>query len=198
MIAAANDPALRWRFDAELREVPLDPPAFAAAVDRLVEDIAAAKSQPARLLAMLGEATPLLRIAGRLDEARRTASAAIALAELLEDVRATYVNRIRLAHVMQWEKRFELSNPLFDQLIGQARSSPELADLTDTVLQHGGKNLFDQRRYAEAARCFREALKLRTAKGDAALVEASTQALRAAQAFTGDAPRGGAGASTRA
>ena len=184
---AADDLALAWRFDARLREVPVDAAAFAAAVDRRVDDIAQARSQPARLLAMLGEATPLLRIAGRLEEARRTASAAIALAELLEDVRTAYVNRIRLAHVMQWECRYELANPLFDQLISQARASPELADLTDTVLQHAGKNLFDQRRYAEAARCFREALTLRRAKGDEALMEASAQALRITQALAGRA-----------
>ena len=178
----AADPALAWRFDARLREVPVDAAAFAAAVDRRVDEIAQAKSQPARLLAMLGEAAPLLRIAGRLDEARRTASAAIALAELLEDVHAAYANRIRLAHVMQWEGRYELANPLFDQLIGQARSSPELADLMDTVLQHAGKNLFDQRRYAEAARCFREALQLRRAKGIEDLMESSAEALRVTQA----------------
>ncbi|HYC38366.1 MAG TPA: hypothetical protein VEC19_18205 [Usitatibacter sp.] len=170
-----------WRFDERLREVPLDKAAFATALDALVDQIAAAKSQPARLLAMLGEATPLLRIAGRLDEARRTASAAIALAELLEDAKAAYVNRIRLAHVMQWEGRFDLSNALFDQLTGQARCMPELEGLAHTVLQHAGKNLFDQRRYREAARCFREALQLRRALGIDALMESSAEALRVTQ-----------------
>ena len=79
---------LAWRLDGSLREVPVDAQAFAQAVDRRVEEIAAARSQPKRLLAMLGEAAPLLRIAGRLEEARRTASAAIAIAELIEDGRA--------------------------------------------------------------------------------------------------------------
>lgn len=177
----AADP-LAWRFDAALREVPVDAQAFAQAVDRRVEEIAAARSQPARLLAMLGEATPLLRIAGRLEEARRTASAAIALAELLEDDRAAFLNRLRLAAVMQWEERFELSNPLFDQLIAQARGTPGLAELADEVLQQAGTNLLQQRRYSEAARCFRDALKLRRAKGDDALMEASAEALRVTQA----------------
>jgi tetratricopeptide (TPR) repeat protein len=170
--------ALQWRLDAKLREAPVDPPAFAAAVDALVEEIAAARSQPARLLAMLCEAAPLLRIAGRLDEARRTASAAIALAELLEDLRAAYVGRIHLAQVMQWEKRYELSTPLFDQLLGEARCAPALASLLDWVLDAAGKNLLDQGHGSEAARCFRESLKLRRAKGDAALMEESAEALR--------------------
>lgn len=179
----ADDPALAWTIDGEtLRERPKDPAAFAAAVDRLLDGIETARSQPAKLLAMLGRAAPLLRIAGRLDEARRTASAAIALAELLEDARAVYVNRIRLAQVLQWERRFDLSTPLFDQLVGEARCAPELAGLLDTALQHAGKNLFDQRHDAEAARCFREALRLRRDKGDAALAASSAQALEAAKA----------------
>jgi tetratricopeptide (TPR) repeat protein len=178
---SAADP-LAWRYDAALREVPVDAKAFAQAVDRRVEEIAAARSQPKRLLAMLGEATPLLRIAGRLEEARRTASAAIAIAELLEDSRAAFASRVGLAAVMQWEGRFELSTPLFDQLIAQVRGTPELADLADEVLQQAGKNLLQQRRYAEAARCFRDALKLRRAKGDDALMEASAEALRVTQA----------------
>lgn len=178
---SAADP-LAWRYDAALREVPVDAKAFAQAVDRCVEEIAAARSQPKRLLAMLGEATPLLRIAGRLEEARRTASAAIAIAELLEDARAAFASRVGLAAVMQWEGRFELSTPLFDQLIAEARGTPALADLADEVLQQAGKNLLQQRRYAEAARCFRDALKLRRAKGDDALMEASAEALRVTQA----------------
>lgn len=173
---------LAWRLDGSLREVPVDAQAFAQAVDRRVEEIAAARSQPKRLLAMLGEAAPLLRIAGRLEEARRTASAAIAIAELIEDGRAAFVNRLSLAAVMQWERRFELSTPLFDQLIAQARGTPELAAFADEVLQQAGKNLLEQGRYREAARCFREALKLRRAKGDGALMEASAEALRATQA----------------
>lgn len=182
---------LAWTFDAALREAPLDPAAFAAAVDERVEAIGHARSQPARMLAMLGEITPLLRIAGRLEDARRTASEAIALAELLEDPRDAFVNRIRLAHVMQWERRFELSNPLFDQLVAQVHGTPELADLADAVLQHAGKNLFDQGRHAEAARCFREALKLRRAKGDEALMESSAEALRVTQARALAAERSG-------
>jgi tetratricopeptide (TPR) repeat protein len=174
--------ALAWRLDSRLREVPVDPAAFAAAVDARVDEITAARSQPARLLAMLAEAAPLLRIAGRLEEARRTASAAIALAELLEDPHTAYLGRIHLAQVMHWEKRYELSTPLFDQLVGEARCAPALADQLDTVLDAAGKNLLDQGHGAEAARCFRESLRLRRAKGDGELMEASAEALRVASA----------------
>jgi hypothetical protein len=174
--------ALRWRLDSQLREVPVDPGAFAAAVDAMVEDITRARSQPARLRAMLSQAAPLLRIAGRLEEARRTASAAIALAELAEDARAVFESQLALAQVMQWEERFDISTPLFDRLVSQARSMPEYAALLHDVLFRAGANLFDQKRYGEAAHAFRESQALRRRQGREDLLEISAEAIRIVQA----------------
>lgn len=176
--ASEDAAALAWRLDERLRETPRDAAAFARAVDAKVDEISVERSQPARLLVMLSEAAPLLRIAGRLDEARKTASAAIALAELVEDARAVLLNQIALAQVMQWEGRFEISTPLFDQLIVQARSIPIYAEFLDTVLFDAGRNLFEQKRYSEAARFFREAQDLRRALGMEHLLEESAEALR--------------------
>ena len=167
-----------WKLDATLRERPADPEAFAAEVDRLLGEITSARSQPARLLAMLLEAAPLLRIAGRLEESRKTAAAAIALGELVEDPISTFRARIALAQVMQREERFELATPLFDQLIVQARSSPRLAPFLHDVLFHAGQNLFDQRRIAEAGRCFRESHALRREGGMEELGALSAEAVR--------------------
>jgi len=170
--------SLAWRLDARLREAPLDPATFGKAVDAMLDEIATARSQPARLLAMLSEAAPLLRIAGRLEEARKTASAAIALAVLVEDPRAVFTNQLALAQVMQWEGRFEISTPLFDQLISQARSIPIYAEFLDGVLFDAGRNLYEQRRYGEAARFLREAQAMRRAAGMEALLEVTAEALR--------------------
>lgn len=175
----APDP-LACRFDERLREVPADPAAFAAEVDRLVEAVSAQRSHPAGQLAALGRAAPALRIAGRLDEARLAASAAVALADLLGDTRAAFANQVRLAHVMQWQRRHDLATPLFERLVAQARAVGELADLLDFALQHAGKDLFDQRYFAQAERCFREALEIRQRKGDAALIDSSAFALQQA------------------
>lgn len=169
-----------WRYNSYLREVPLDVPAFNAEVDRLLEEITTARSQPARLLAMLGEAAPLLRIAGRFEESRKTAAAAIALAELIDDRCAVFVNRLALAQAMQREGRFELATPLFDQLVLQAQSLPEAGDSLHDVLFAAGVNLLDQRRNAEAARCFRESQALRRAAGLDTLLDISAEALRLA------------------
>jgi tetratricopeptide (TPR) repeat protein len=170
--------ALDWRLGGGLREEPLDRGAFERAVDELVDNISRASSQPARLLAMLAEATPLLRIAGRLADARKTASAAIALAELLEDSAAVFANQHALAQVMQREGRYEISTPLYDQLVMQARSSPALDASLHAVLFDAGRNFFEQRRHAEAARLFRESQALRRMGGMDALLEMSAEALR--------------------
>jgi len=167
-----------WRLGPGLVEEPVEPAAFAAEVDRLLEQITTARSQPAKLLAMLSEAAPLLRIAGRLEDSRKTAAAAIALAELVEDPIAAFRNRLALAQVMQREGRHDLSTPLFDQLIVQARSSPQLAPFLHDVLFGAGVNLFDQRHTAEAARCFRESQSLRRAANMGPLLEMSAEALR--------------------
>jgi tetratricopeptide (TPR) repeat protein len=167
-----------WKLGPGLREEPVDPATFGAEVDRLLDEITTARSQPARLLAMLVEAAPLLRIAGRLEEARKTAAAAIALAELVEDPLSAFRGRLALAQVMQREGRFELATPLYDQLIGEARSSPSLAPLLHDVLFSAGTNLFDQQRPAEAARCFRESQSLRRAESMEDLLEMSAEALR--------------------
>jgi tetratricopeptide (TPR) repeat protein len=171
-------PAFAWHLDAELRDVPDDSQAFAREVDRLVDGIATARSQPAKLLAMLTEATPLLRIAGRFEEARRTASAAIALAELLEDEGASFAAQLGLAQVMQREGRYDISTPLFDQLVAQARSMPQHADRLHDALFEAGRNLFDQHLHAQAARCFRESQALRRALGREDLLEACAEAMR--------------------
>lgn len=174
----AGPAALAWRLDERLREAPVDADAFAQALDAKVDEISTARSQPARLLAMLSEATPLLRIASRLDEARKTASAAIALAELLEDPRAVFVNQHALAQVMQWQGHFEISTPLFDQLIAQARSIPLYAERLHDVLFDAGRNLFEQKRHAEAARFFRESQALRRRAGLESLLEVTAEAIR--------------------
>ncbi len=167
-----------WKLGAGLREEPVDPQAFGAEVDRLLDRITTARSQPAKLLAMLAEAAPLLRIAGRLEESRKTAAAAIALAELVEDSTAAFANRIALAQAMHREGHYEIATLLFDQLIAQSRSSPGLAAFLHDILFHAGVNLFDQHRHAEAARYLRESQSIRRAANMEELLEMSAEALR--------------------
>jgi len=89
---------------------------------------------------------------------------------------------IALAQVMHREGRFELATPLFDQLTGQARSTPQLATFLHDVLFHAGQNFFDQSRTPEAARCFRESHALRREAGMDELLELSAEAVRVTRA----------------
>ena len=171
---------LAWRLDESLREVPLDPEAFAREVDSRVEAIATMNSQPAKLLAMLIDAAPLLRIAGRLEESRRTASAAIAIAELVEDEEGVYSGQLALAQVLQREGQFALATPLYDRLVAQARSMPARAHRLHDVLFEAGRNLFDQGLGSQAAKCFRESQSLRRLAGRDDLLEATAEAMRRA------------------
>ena len=79
---------------------------------------------------------------------------------------------------MQWQGRFEISTPLFDQLISQARSIPIYAEFLDGILFDAGRNLFEQKRYSEAARFFREAQAMRRSGGMDHLLEMTAEALR--------------------
>ena len=167
-----------WTFDERLREVPHDRDELEREVDRLVDEIATARSQPVQLLAMLQSATPLILMAGRIDEARRTASAAIAIAELLEDGHAVFVSQLQLAKVLRWQGRFDLATALFDRLIAQARSVAAFAPHLYQALFEAGANLFEQGRYLEAARFFREAQALRRFDGPTADMRAVAEALR--------------------
>lgn len=171
---------LAWRLDERAREVALDPAAFEAGAERLTDAIRASRSQPRELLQRLGEASAVLRIAGRLEEAQNAASAAVALADLLGDARAAFENQLHLARVMHWQGRFALSTPLFDLLVAQARSMAQFGDLLDAALHHAGLNLLDEGKAEQAAHHLREALAIRARSGDAALVEATTRALAAA------------------
>ncbi len=169
--------ALACRLDDRLREVPLDAAAFAAEVERLTDAVAASHSQPRELLDLLGTAVPALRIAGRLDEARHAASAAVSLAGLLDDAGAAYDNQLGLATVLHWQGQFALSTPLFDLLVTQARAVAELGDRLDEALHRAALNLLDEGKPGQAAHLLREALALREAKGDAAAIEATLLAL---------------------
>ena len=167
-----------WRLGPGLIEEPVEPEAFRAEVDRLLDEATTARSHPAKLLAMLTSVAPLLRIAGRHEESRKAATAAIALAELVEDANAAFANRIALAQVMQREGRYEIATPLFDQLIAQAHSSPDLAHFLHDILFNAGVNFYSQGRHAEAARFFRKSQALRRSANMEDLLELSAEAIR--------------------
>lgn len=166
-----------YHFDDDLRDVPDQPDDLRRALPWLAEaaaDPTRADRDRARLYGMLG-------VYARMLHEYATAHAALAqalrLAEQLADSRLQLVNRIRLAHVYQWQGAFEQSNALFAAALADCTADPALAAYLDFAHQHAGKNAFDQGRYAEAAQHFERALALRLQRGDPALIASTEHAL---------------------
>lgn len=108
------------------------------------------------LLTQLGVAYRILK---KLNEAEELLREALKLAELSNNQDRIFSAKIRLAHCFQWQKRFELSDVLFQELQNELFDKHVL--LQSFFWQHKGKNEFDQEHYSEAFACFEKALEIR-------------------------------------
>jgi tetratricopeptide (TPR) repeat protein len=174
------DLSLHSVFDERLREIASD----RAAVQRVLaagrRALAEASDvrEEVRALGYVGNA---LRLLGRHEEALAAQTDALALAEELGDARAALVARIRLGEGLRCADELGRAEAELRTALAAARAQPELG-LTDFALQHLGKTLLDGGRAAEAEPLLSEALALREAKGDSALVESTRLALDRARA----------------
>lgn len=154
---------LNYHFDENLHEVADNP----SDMDLYVHERKSALNtvqNPLERVRILGEIGTYLRILRHLDEARDYLLKAIDVIERHSlDVRLKVSAQIRLAHVYQWQCRFEQSNPLFEELLDLARTS-DMEHLNDFIWQHAGKNYFDQMKFSKARECFEKALILREAR----------------------------------
>ncbi|HEY9840799.1 MAG: tetratricopeptide repeat protein [Candidatus Sericytochromatia bacterium] len=111
-----------------------------------------------------------------LEEARKYLETALALALKLHDAERELSIRLRLAITLQYLERLEQANEMF-QMALKMTLVPELQPYQDTVLQHWGKLLAEQGKYAAARKCFEQALMLRQLKQDPELIADSEDAL---------------------
>lgn len=137
--------------------------------------------EPSKKATLLGDIGACLRIAGRLDDAETCLLQALALIETHElGLKLEMQQKIRLAHIYQWQKNFSGSEDLFDEVVETCRQQKEADFYLPFALQHAGKNFFDQHKYRKALSCFEEALKLRTERASPDdQVESAQKALRA-------------------
>jgi tetratricopeptide (TPR) repeat protein len=91
--------------------------------------------------------------------------------------RRILASNLRLAHVYQWQKRFQESNQLFTQTLSALEASQD-QEMLSFGLQHFGKNLFDQNRYHEALECFERALIIRQNLKDEDLMESTRLSIK--------------------
>jgi hypothetical protein len=102
----------------------------------------------------------------RLDEAEHALATALTF-------KRTIAGRLRYAHVLQWQARFDEANAEFERIL------PESGPVLDFAHQHARKCRYDEGKWALAH--FREALRLRE-DCDEELVASSALAVDAADA----------------
>lgn len=164
-------------FDERLREVPNDPVSMGHGIDWLCEQLERPGPSLREQARLAGQIGAYGRMLGRDALALAALQRALRIAMELGDQRLLVVNMLRLAHLEQWQGRFEESTPRFAWAIQQCEEHPELAGLLDTAYQHAGKNAFDQGQHALAHQYFSRALELRRQKGDPELLRSTEHAL---------------------
>jgi tetratricopeptide (TPR) repeat protein len=133
-------------------------------------------------LSARGERVSLLRSLGRLEQAAAEGRHAYDLAMREGTPRQRMAALIRLAHVLQYQRRWGEADALFDDAFARARE-PGDPLMEAFAHQHAGRNHVDQGRHTEAVAAFRAALALREAHGAPAdQLESTRGALRAALA----------------
>jgi len=173
---------MAFHFDENLRDVPDAPEDMARGVAFLRQRLAAQgldAGDRARLLGLLGTYS---RTLGDLEGARAALEEAVVLCGERGDGRGLLANRIRLAHVYQWQRRFARADAIFDQVIKECEERPETSRYLAFACQHAGKSKFDQGRYAEAAELFARAIARRQASCDPGLIASARRALDTARA----------------
>jgi len=169
---------LSVRFDNNLREVPNSPADMMSAMRYLVRKLEREDLETRERIKHLGLIGSYARILHEFAIAEAAITEAIKLCDTQELVPNEVVNQIRLAHIYQWQGHYGESNRLFSTLLERTRTEPEVFYLEDFVLQHTGKNYFDQEKYGAALEFFEDALKLRLDKGDRELIQSTKHAIQ--------------------
>lgn len=159
-----------------LREIPNDPEAMRYALVHYQHKANQIALDIHEQIEAMGMAGSLARILGELDLACTLLTHAVDMAETHRLNRMAFVNRIRLAHTYQWMQKFDQSTAMFNALL----KSP-IEGYHDFLLQHAGKNAYDQGDYSQALTHFREALSQREHKGNMELIESTRTAIRAVE-----------------
>lgn len=168
---------LTYSFDKNLREV-LNCRADAESACRELQSAIESDTDidsKARLLAKLGV---YIRMLGGVEESARYLSESL---QLLEHNGAPLVRliaaRLRLAHVFQWQQCFPECNQLFISCIEESKTLNDQGEMLSFALQHQGKNLFDQKEYDAALKCFYDSMMIRVRLGKHDLADSSRLAL---------------------
>ncbi|AXE23539.1 hypothetical protein C0216_08750 [Streptomyces globosus] len=173
--------------DDALRMVPTDRDQLAAALADIREELRVlpegSEADRARVLARwtgIG-----LVVLGDYDDARAFLRRALDLATASGNTRAVIAAELNLGDAYRYAGETETADKLYRGALDAARSQhPELVDF---ALQHLGKHLMEQGDLVPARAHLQEALRLRTAKGDAGLIESTQAAVDRVEMLIGQA-----------
>lgn len=162
-----------YEFNDELKEVPKNKNEFISAIEFLIDkaEVVSTKEK-GKLLSKIGV---MLRIIGKLEESMEKL---IEAENFLNDSRSLFVNRLRKAQTLQFQRQFQNAELEYNSLIALAKSESEFEDLIDFVYQHLGKCLFDQNNYQEALLNFERAFEIRNEKQNQELIDSTDLAIR--------------------
>ena len=145
----------------EFHDAPENPEGIKVAIIELLAE-SSVSTDIKKYVSLLGTVGVHQRSLMLLDEAENT------LNEVLEVISKNNLsisleaqNKIRIGHVYQWQKRFERSNLIFEDVIALCLQNEEASHYLHFAYQHHGKNLFDQERYQEAFDFLEKALRIR-------------------------------------
>lgn len=148
-----------FHFNQDLQEIPDSIDEFQKFIDHII--ILLYDKSLNNRLQLLSELGVAYRILRRFELAEAYLTEALKLAVLTDNKEAIFAANIRLAHCFQWQKRFQLSNSIFNNLQMNFLNEVFNPVLKSSFWQHKGKNEFDQKNYEEALKCFEIALEIR-------------------------------------
>jgi dipeptidase E len=147
-----------YSIDNNLREVPKSVEEFQKFIETCRQQIRSQSLEDKiSTLANLGFC---LRVIGRLSEASAVCKEVLALCST-SDINRLVSAKLRLASIYQWQKRFELSNEIFDDIEFVYLNIVTSDQVKGFYWQHRGKNEFDQKNFSKAFSYFEKALEIR-------------------------------------
>ncbi|QPA32345.1 tetratricopeptide repeat protein [Thermaerobacillus caldiproteolyticus] len=166
---------MNYFFNDILREVPESTEQMELGVQYLIDQFEKSSGMhKARIVGLLGVYS---RILSFYNDGEYYLKRAISLYEEHGNELSAFVNKIRLAHIFHWKKRFEEAVELFESLREQALINPKYSKYLDFIYQHYGKCLLDQGKCSGALVQFNMALALREKKGEEDLIVSTAKAI---------------------
>ena len=170
-----------YHFDDRLHDVPNSPAQMQQAVNFLQSEFDKCPHDIRRQIYLAGSIGGYARMLHDFTTAEQALNTALQLCDRINDKSSKIANSIRLAHLYQWQQRYELSETLFEVIVKQCKSDSYLTLYLDFAYQHAGKCKFARGKYEEAQHYFALALELRQQKGDRSLIDSTKLALNMVQ-----------------